>query len=103
ATIVLTGAAGDRPMAEIVKAALPRDHVRDGVGHVDLLTPGRIIERMDLLVPGDTGPMHVAGAVGTPVVAIFGPSDPARYAPRGPLDHVVGVDTACGPGNRLRR
>lgn len=102
ATIVLTGAGADRPMAEIVKAALPRHKVLDIVGHVDLLTLAGIIELMDLLVTGDTGPMHVAVAVGTPVVAIFGPSDPARYAPGGPLDQVVRVDLPCSPCNRIR-
>jgi ADP-heptose:LPS heptosyltransferase len=34
-----------------------------------------------LVVSGDTGPTHVAGAVGTPVVALFGPTDPARNGP----------------------
>ena len=46
--------------------------------------------------------MHLAVAVGTPVVAVFGPSDPARYAPRGPLDRVVRVDLPCSPCNRIR-
>jgi ADP-heptose:LPS heptosyltransferase len=40
--------------------------------------------------------------VGTPVVAVFGPSDPARYAPRGPDDHVVRIDLPCSPCNRIR-
>ena len=46
--------------------------------------------------------MHLAGAVGTPVVAIFGPSDPARYALRGRHDRVVRVDLPCSPCNRIR-
>ncbi|HET7217361.1 MAG TPA: glycosyltransferase family 9 protein, partial [Vicinamibacterales bacterium] len=54
-------------------------------------------------VTGDTGPMHLASAVGTPVVAVFGPSDPARYAPRGPLDRIVRIDLPCSPCNRIRR
>jgi heptosyltransferase I len=55
------------------------------------------------LISGDTGPMHLASAVGTPVVAIFGPSDPARYAARGPDDRVVRVDLPCSPCNRIRQ
>ena len=102
ATIVLTGASSDRPMVEIVKSALPHRQVVDVAGRVDLLTLAGIIERLDLLVTGDTGPMHLAVAVETPVVAIFGPSDPARYAPRGPLDRVVRVDLPCSPCNRIR-
>jgi ADP-heptose:LPS heptosyltransferase len=47
--------------------------------------------------------MHLACVVGTPVVAVFGPSDPARYATRGPLDRVVRVDLPCSPCNRIRR
>src|SRR3954466_873859 len=102
ATIVLTGAAADRPLVETVKSALPAGKVVDVAGHIDLLTLAGVTERLDLLVTGDTGPMHLAVAVGTPVVAIFGPSDPARYAPRGPLDRVVRVDLPCSPCNRIR-
>jgi len=103
ATIVLSGSASDRAMVETVKSALPGPHVVDVAGHVDLLTLAGVIERLDLLVTGDTGPMHLAVAVGTPVVAVFGPSDPARYAPRGPLDRVIRVDLPCSPCNRIRR
>jgi ADP-heptose:LPS heptosyltransferase len=102
ATIVLSGAAADRPMVETVKSALPRNNVVDVAGHIDLLTLAGVTERLDLLVTGDTGPMHLAVAVGTPVVAVFGPSDPARYAPHGPLDRVVRVDLPCSPCNRIR-
>jgi len=103
ATILLTGAAGDRAMVEAVKARLPEHKAIDVAGHADLLTLAGLIERLDLLVTGDSGPMHLAVAVGTPVVAVFGPSDPARYAPRGPLDRVVRIDLPCSPCNRIRR
>jgi ADP-heptose:LPS heptosyltransferase len=46
--------------------------------------------------------MHLAVAVGTPVVAVFGPSDPARYGPRGPYDRVIRIDLPCSPCNRIR-
>ena len=71
----------------------------DGV----LIVLAAILQRVDLLLTGDTGPLHVAGAVGTPVVAVFGPSDPTRYGPTGPLDRVVRVDLPCSPCNRIRR
>ena len=40
--------------------------------------------------------------MGTPVVAVFGPSDPRRYAPHGARDRVVRVDLPCAPCNRIR-
>jgi ADP-heptose:LPS heptosyltransferase len=103
ATIVLTGAAADRPLVDRVKQHLPPERVVDVAGRVDLLTLAAILERLDLLITGDTGPMHLAVAVDTPVVAVFGPSDPARYGPRGPYDRVVRVDLPCAPCNRIRR
>jgi ADP-heptose:LPS heptosyltransferase len=102
ATIVLTGSGDDRTLVDSVKRVLPAENVIDVAGHLDLLTLAGVIERLDLLVTGDTGPMHLAVAVGTPVVAVFGPSDPARYAPRGPSDRVVRVDLPCSPCNRIR-
>ena len=103
ATIVLTGAPEDAAMVDTVRAGLAGCRVIDVSGNVDLLVLAALLERCDLFVTGDTGPMHLAGAVGTPVVAIFGPSDPARYALRGRHDQVVRVDLPCSPCNRIRR
>ena len=102
AAIVLTGTSGDRAQVDVVKSALPPERVLDLSEDVDLLTVAAVIERLDLFVSGDTGPMHLAHAVGTPVVAVFGPSDPARYAPRGDRDRVARIDLPCSPCNRIR-
>ena len=85
-----------------MKRTLPPQSVIDAAGDADLLTLAAVLERLDLLITGDTGPMHLGVAVGTPIVAVFGPSDPARYGPRGPYDRVVRFDLPCGPCNRIR-
>ena len=102
ATIVLTGSGDDRSLVDSVSRMLPAEHVIDVAGHLDLLTLAAVLERLDLLITGDTGPMHLAVGVNTPVVAVFGPSAPVRYAPRGPSDRVVRVDLPCSPCNRIR-
>lgn len=102
ASIVLTGSAGDREMVDAVRRELPAGSVIDLAGTLDLLALAAVIEQLDVYLTGDTGPMHVAAAVGTPVVAIFGPSDPARYAPAGDVHRIVRVDLPCSPCNRIR-
>jgi ADP-heptose:LPS heptosyltransferase len=102
AGIVLTGAPGDRAQIDIVRTALPAGRVIDLSGGTDLATVAAVIEQLDLFVTGDTGPMHLAHAVGTPIVAVFGPSEPKRYAPRGVRDTVVRIDLPCSPCNRIR-
>jgi heptosyltransferase-2 len=101
ATIVLTGGPGDEGMLREARAALPSDRVID-ISGAGLLTVAAVFERCDLMITGDTGPMHVAAAVGLPIVAVFGPSDPRRYAPRGAHDRVVRIDLPCAPCNRIR-
>jgi ADP-heptose:LPS heptosyltransferase len=103
AVIVLTGGPADRALVDEVKRTLPAESVIDVAGDADLLVLAALLERMDLFVTGDTGPMHLATAVGTPVVAVFGPSAPARYAPTGQYDRVVRVDLPCSPCNRIRQ
>jgi ADP-heptose:LPS heptosyltransferase len=102
ATIVLTGARADRALVDVVKGCLPADRTIDVTGDASLLALAAILERLDVLVTGDTGPMHLAATMGTPVVAVFGPSDPRRYAPLGARDRIVRVDLPCAPCNRIR-
>jgi ADP-heptose:LPS heptosyltransferase len=102
ASIVLTGAPGDRAQVEVVRSALPADRVLDLSEGTNLLTTAAIVQQLDLFVTGDTGPMHLARAVGTPIVAVFGPSDPRRYGPRGVRDVIVRIDLPCSPCNRIR-
>jgi ADP-heptose:LPS heptosyltransferase len=103
ATIVLTGSAGDRPLVDVARRHLESPRVVDLTGSLDLLTLAAVLERLDVYITGDTGPMHLAAAVGTPVVAVFGPSDPTRYAPRDPRHRVVRIDLPCSPCNRIRQ
>ena len=48
-----------------------------------------VLKRCQLLICNDSGPMHIATALGVPVVAIFGPTEPAWFGPLGPNNHVV--------------
>jgi heptosyltransferase-1 len=48
-----------------------------------------LLRRARFFVAADTGPLHLASALGTPVVGLYGPTDPARNGPHSPLDIVV--------------
>jgi ADP-heptose:LPS heptosyltransferase len=103
ASIVLTGTRHERAQIDVVRRALPAERVLDISEEADILTVAAVLRQLDVYVTGDTGPMHLAHAVGTPIVAVFGPSDPARYAPRGLRDQIVRVDLPCSPCNRIRK
>ncbi len=104
ARLLFTGAAGDRRLVDAALARLPKGvDVLDACGRIDLLTLAALLERCSLLITGDTGPMHLAAAVGTPLVAIFGPSDPRRWGPLAANAHVVHSAIECRPCNRIRR
>jgi ADP-heptose:LPS heptosyltransferase len=62
-----------------------------------LLDYTELARRARLVVAADTGPLHLACAVGTPVVAIFGPTDPARNGPFAAEDAVVRCVPDCAP------
>jgi len=102
ATIVLTGSAADRTMVDTVRSQLQNVPVVDVAGRLDLVTLAALMSRLDVLVTGDTGPMHVASAVGTPIVALFGPADPRRYGPRSPSQRIIRVDLPCSPCGQVR-
>lgn len=84
--LVLTGGPGDRPAADVVAEGLD---LQDLVGRTSLPELWALCARARVMVSADTGPMHLCTAVGTPVVALFGPGDPARTGPFGPGNVVL--------------
>ena len=62
----------------------------------DLVELTSLLRAAALVVSGDTGPLHLAAALGTPVVGLYGPSDPARNGPWSPADEVVSAFADCG-------
>jgi ADP-heptose:LPS heptosyltransferase len=65
-----------------------------------LLEFAALASRARAIVAADTGPLHLAGAVGTPAVALFGPTDPARNGPWNPADLVLQRRPPCFPCHR---
>jgi heptosyltransferase-2 len=92
-TALLLGAPSDVPFVETVRSAtrVPSLAGRDSP---ELLAA--LLAELDALVSGDTGVAHLAAALGTPVVVLFGPTDPRRTAPRGPVA-VVRREVPCAP------
>jgi heptosyltransferase II len=99
AAIVLVGAGFERDLAERICAGMTSEPV-DLVGKTTLLQLGAVLSRCDLLVSGDTGPLHMATAVGTPVAALFGAIEPSRTGPVGQGHRVIRhEELPCVPCN----
>ncbi|MDO8673996.1 MAG: lipopolysaccharide heptosyltransferase II [Dehalococcoidia bacterium] len=94
--VVFTGSKGDLPVVEAVTKQM-RCTPLVLAGKTTIPELVALIARCRLLVSGDTGPMHIANALGVPVVAIHGPTDPALSGPYGGSATVVRHDVPCGP------
>ncbi|WP_298066621.1 glycosyltransferase family 9 protein [uncultured Mailhella sp.] len=71
---------------------------RSFIGKTDLRQLCGLLEQAAVLVTGDSGPMHLATAVGTPVLALFGPTCREwGFFPSGPKDTVIQLDMPCRP------
>jgi heptosyltransferase-2/heptosyltransferase-3 len=68
-------------------------------GKTTLIELAAVLKKSKLMISGDTGPVHVAAAVGTNTAAIFGPSDEEKYAPKGKGKNILikNVDLDCRP------
>jgi heptosyltransferase-2 len=81
---VLFGAAGDREAGREIESSLPPDvRVVNLIGRTDLRLLAGLVARCAGFVSNDSGAMHLAGALGVPLVAIFGPTDERVTAPLG--------------------
>jgi 3-deoxy-D-manno-octulosonic-acid transferase/heptosyltransferase-1 len=97
--IVLTG--GEAGPLERIRGRMRTKAVNLG-GRTTLRELACLYRQAALLVTTDSGPMHLAAAMGTPVVALFGPTDPARTGPYGPGHRVIRRALSCAPCLRKR-
>jgi ADP-heptose:LPS heptosyltransferase len=67
------------------------------VGRTNIRQLAAVLKRSRLLITNDSAPLHLACAVGTRVLAIFGPTDPRKYGPTGEFDIVVSKKLSCSP------
>jgi len=89
---VLAGAAGERQIAERMRR-MRGGRMVDLIGRTDLKTLAALLRGAACVVSNDSGPMHLAAALGRPVVALFGPTSPQLTGPYG-AGHVVLADRA---------
>ena len=91
--MVLGGPADQDRAAQIVARMGHRPVV--AAGRVSLGDTAALLERCQLLVTGDTGPMHMAVALAVPVVALFGPTSPVKFGPFTTLSTFLRHDAPC--------
>ena len=96
AEVVLIGAGEEMDVSEEVARRMRKRPVVL-TGETDLGQTVAVLSVADLLVTNDTGPAHVAAAVGCPVVVIFGPTNPVTTRPLSMLSEVVRVPPDCAP------
>ncbi len=101
--VVITGSAGEQALAAVIAAGIESRPVRDVTSRTDVGALGALFARCRLVLGPDSGPLHLAVAVGTPTVHLFGPADARRFGPWGPPARhaVVRADIPCVPCGRL--
>jgi lipopolysaccharide heptosyltransferase I len=99
ASVVLWGPGEEALARTVVESSRGAARLAPPTGIGDMIVLARAAS---LLVSGDTGPLHIAAAVGTPVVGIYGPTNPARNGPWNPADLCVSRFDACHCHHRRR-
>lgn len=96
ASVIITGTPGE---AEVVQAVVRGCTFKPVVlaGQTSIPQLGALLKRADLVLSSDSGPAHLAAALGSPQVTIFGPTDPLVYAPLNPKALVLRRDLPCSP------
>ena len=92
----ILGSKEDKLLGEIISSAEPT-RCLDLCGTTSLPEMIEWIRLGDLMITNDTGPMHAAAALGKPIVALFGPTEPRRTGPYGQLHNVLRLELPCSP------
>ncbi len=96
AQIALTGAPADLPIIENITSRM-QEHPINLAGKTSLPQLAALLKRAHLLISGDSGPIHMATALGVPIIGIYGPTNPSLSGPVGPDATVLRSTIWCSP------
>ena len=95
ATVIFTWGPGELSLVENIRKGMREPSVL-GPPTDSLIQLAEVFKRCNVYVGGDTGPMYLASLVGTPIVVVYGPTDPVLYEPLG-LHRKVKKEVGCNP------
>ena len=96
--VVLIGDNTQKKRSGMISDSVANSNLIDLTGAIDLNELFALVEKMDLLLTGDSAPMHIASDLGVKVVALFGPTDPREYGPFSKDSLVIRKeDLECSP------
>jgi lipopolysaccharide heptosyltransferase I len=100
-SVVISGRSDAHLVEQVVAASSGR--ALSLAGKTSLREAAAVIRRARAFISNDTGPMHIAAALGVPVFAVFGPTSAARTGPYGPEHTIITARLACSPCYRRKR
>jgi len=106
--LILLGSSDEKPLCDQIEAsasneahaAEPASRILNLAGKTDIATMIAILARADLVVGNDSGPIHIAAALGRPLLALHGPTAPSNVGPHGPHSAVLRHEVPCHPCRR---
>ncbi len=97
ARFIPIGGPSDQPLLSEMIAASRSARFEPDTTSLDVTDLTARLERLSLLISVDTGPAHIAAALGVPVVVLFGPTSPVRWGPIGDQHRALSLDLSCAP------
>lgn len=95
--VVITGTDKDRALAASLAAGVKNLKLIDSCGKLTINQLACLIKRCAVYITGDSAPLHIAAGVDTPVIALFGPTDPKRHVPPARVCSVIRKELPCSP------
>lgn len=101
AAVIFTGTIHERPAVDEIISLMEEKAINAAGETASVSELAALVKQLDLVICFDTAMSHVAAAMGTPTIALFGPDTPRRYAPFG-KDHIsITKNIACSPCNSI--
>lgn len=95
--VIITGTQEDQPLASMLINSLKNTKIINACGKTNINELAVLIRKCQVFISADSSPLHIAAAVGTPVVALFGPTDVRRHLPPGKNCIVISKPLPCSP------